>query len=713
MTATAAAARGPRALRAIAGADTARSSPVALVPRPRLVRRLGEAASARLAMVAAPAGYGKTTLVAEWAQRDPRPFVWVRLGDEDGDAAALQGAIQRACGLRRPFVLVVDDLHVLSSGPLLEALPSFVRQLEPGCGLALVSRTVPELPLGRLRASRELVELGPRDLAMTATEGAALLARSGLDLGPADVETLVRKTEGWPAALYLATVELRDQVDLSAAVERFGGDDAIVADYVRDELLEGLSPDATGFLTRASILDRLTGPLCDAVLQRGDSARLLSALGRASSLLVAVDRKDTAYRFHGLLAEMLRAELRKRDPEEEPSLHSRASAWYAERGDVDHAVHHAVAAGDVARAAELLRARAPAYVTRRRSNTLRRWLSSFTPEQLSAHPELALAAANNHLLEGELDGVARWESAARRTLAETPVGRRAPALEACVALLSAAAARDGLRRMAEDAARAYTLELEDSPWRPLACLLEGVANHLTGDRDAAEPRLEEGARRASVAAPNVQTLCLAQLALLAAERDECESAARFASRALAQVEHYSLADYPTSALVFAASGLVRARRGRVADAQDDVDRAARLIGALPDFAPWYEVETGVTLARAAARLSDVAGARRQLARAERRARRTPDAPVLHEWIEDARAQLGTARSSVRNPAALTTAELRILTFLPTHLSFREIAGRLYVSGNTVKTQAHAVYRKLDAASRSEAVARAAEMGLLD
>ncbi len=282
-----------------------------------------------------------------------------------------------------------------------------------------------------------------------------------------------------------------------------------------------------------------------------------------------------------------------------------------------------------------------------------------------------------------------------------------------MALLGATAARDGVVRMGEDAARAYALEPENSPWRPLCCLLEGVASHLTGDRDAAERRLEEGARRAAVAAPNVQTLCLSQLALLAAERDEWESGARFAARAVAQVERYSLEEYPTSALVFAASADVRARRGLVAEAQDDLDEAARLSGLLTDFAPWYEVETGVALARAAARLSDLAAARRHLARAERRSRRTADATVLHEWIEEARAQLGSARASVANPAALTTAELRILTFLPTHLSFREIAGRLYVSANTVKTQAHAVYRKLDAASRSEAVARAAEMGLLD
>jgi LuxR family maltose regulon positive regulatory protein len=213
-----------------------------------------------------------------------------------------------------------------------------------------------------------------------------------------------------------------------------------------------------------------------------------------------------------------------------------------------------------------------------------------------------------------------------------------------------------------------------------------------------------------VAAPNIQTLCLAQLALGAAEREDWESAAALAARAMGQVEHYALHNYPTSALVFAVSAAVRARRGRVDEAQADARDATRLLGLLTDFMPWYEVETRIALAQAALRLSDAAEARDLLAEAARRARRTPDAVVLHEWIASTERRLDTASAG---GGVLTTAELRILGYLPTHLSFREIAGRLYVSANTVKTQAHAVYRKLDAASRSEAVARAMQLGLLD
>jgi LuxR family maltose regulon positive regulatory protein len=267
----------------------------------------------------------------------------------------------------------------------------------------------------------------------------------------------------------------------------------------------------------------------------------------------------------------------------------------------------------------------------------------------------------------------------------------------------------GVARMGADAARAYELEPEDSPWRPLCCLLEGVSHHLTGTPDAAEARLLDGVRRGTVAAPNIQTLCLAQLALVAADRDDWESAAGFSARALAQVDHYGLRAYPTSALVLAASAMVQARRGRVEEAQHEAREAARLLELLTDFIPWYEAETSLALATTAIRLGDAAGARDLIASARTLARRLPEATLLHEWLARTAERLEAADCA---PGLLTTAELRILGFLPTHLSFREIAERLYVSANTVKTQAHAVYRKLDAASRSEAVARATQLGLL-
>jgi LuxR family maltose regulon positive regulatory protein len=352
------------------------------VSRPHLVGRLIRA-HATVTLIAAPAGYGKTTLATEWDGWDARPFAWVpverehddRAGDfvatieqslddvapveppgrgastrsRRGTAAAALARLVRSLDSRPPFVLVLDDLHVLRASASLEAVRMLARHMPPGSVLALCSRTEPAMPVGRLRANRALTEVRAHDLVMTAAEAVILLELCGLELATADAEELARKTEGWPAGLYLAALALRDQPDLHAAVARFGGDDAIVADYLREEVLSQLAPESLEFLTRAAPLDRLSGPLCDAVLERSDSARQLSELGGRDLLLVPLDRRQESYRCHGLLARMLRTELRRVQPGEEARLHRRASDWYGAQADVDRAMHHAVSAGDAAR----------------------------------------------------------------------------------------------------------------------------------------------------------------------------------------------------------------------------------------------------------------------------------------------------------------------------------------------------------------------------
>jgi LuxR family maltose regulon positive regulatory protein len=241
-----------------------------------------------------------------------------------------------------------------------------------------------------------------------------------------------------------------------------------------------------------------------------------------------------------------------------------------------------------------------------------------------------------------------------------------------------------------------------------------VACHLAGNRVQARAYLEEGRRGAAVHAPNVHSLCLAQLALLAVEGGDWESAAWLASRAKALVQRSDRADSPPAALVFAVSAAARAHRGQVEEATADRRRAFKLLARLRDFAPWYDAETRIVLARAALRLSDPVSARGLLAEASRILRQTPDAVVLGEWIDQLRAQADAAGgSTVGGGWSLTTAELRVLQFLPGHLSFPQIAERLYVSPNTVKTHVRAVYRKLDASSRGQAVESARDSGLLD
>jgi LuxR family maltose regulon positive regulatory protein len=710
---------------------TRRPPPVrpGLVPRPRLVQRLLGSSTAPLALLVAPAGYGKTTLLAEWRDQDARPFAWLTVNDRNNDPAHLLAAI--ACALhdiepvegdvfhalenrRLPFVLVLDDAHRLRAPESLRAVSDVIKHLRAGSQIALASRRDPKLAIGRLRAHRMVVELRAPELALRADEAADLFELAGLELDDDGVAALLERTEGWPAGLYLAALAVRDQPDKRRALKRFAGDDRIVADYLRDELLAELPAEEMSFLTRTSVLDRLAGPVCDAVLGRTGGATALAAMARSNLLLVPLDRRDESYRCHPLLADALRAELRRSEPGSEAALHSRASAWYEANGDPRRAIEHAIDSGDVARAGDLLCAHVSDFIPHGRIVTVEGWLARFSDEEIGRHPSLALASAAVGLVTGHGNELRHWTQTASVALRQGGVGKRAARLEAGLAILQASGGESGMDAMRDDALRAHDLEPEGSPWCAVCRLFEGVARHLGGDSIEARRVLEEAARQAAAASPVVQTLGLAQLALVAIDEEDWDTGEARAALAVAQVERVGITDYPTQAIVFAVSSLVRARRGRIEEATRDLRQSRALLAALSDFFPWYEAETRIVLARAALRLSDVALARTLLTEAARVLRHVPEVPVLDRWLKETREQAaaGAAHAAARQ-LSLTTAELRVLQFLPSHLSIREIAERLFVSPNTVKTHARAVYRKLDASSRAEAVVRANETGLLD
>jgi LuxR family transcriptional regulator, maltose regulon positive regulatory protein len=667
------------------------------VPRNRLVRCLLGSSGVPLALLVAPAGYGKTTLLREWAEADDRPFAWVSVQPGDNDPERLLASIE---DLPEPFVLALDDAHHLRAPEALNALSDLVRRVPRGSQLAVAARRDLEIPLGRLRAHRMVEELRAGDLAMRQHEASTLLELEGLELDDAGVAELVARTEGWPAGLYLAALALRDEPDQRAALRRFAGDDRLVVDYVRDELLADLSEKELTFLTRTSILDRLSGPLCDTVLGQTGSGTTLAAMARSNLLLVPLDRRDEWYRCHSLLADVLAAERRRREPEAEAELHRRASAWYEDHRDPDRAIEHAIDSGDLAVAGELLWRHVPHYIQRGHIASVERWLARFGEDEMRAQPSLGRAGAATRLVTGDGVALRHWLQAAE--------------LESELALLQAGGGEGGMEAMRDEAIRARELESGGNPWGALCRLFEGVARHLGGDPAEARPVLEEAARGAAMAAPTIQSLALAQLALVAIDQDDWDLAEARAALALAQVERVGISEYPTEALVFAVSSLVCARRGRVEQASRDLRQARALLAALRDYFPWYEAEVRIVLARAARRLSDVTRARTLLAEAERALRDVPQVPMLARWLRETRAQaaLDAVFAGVQ-PVSLTTAELRVLQFLPSHLSIREIAERLYVSPNTVKTHARAVYRKLDASSRAEAVDRAGEAGLLE
>ena len=668
------------------------------VPRARLVRRLIACRDVPLVTVVAPAGYGKSTLLAEWAGRDDRPFAWLSPARDGDELAALELA-ERAARQSAPQVIVLDDVH--------GADPETVRRLvdvacrfPPGAVLALASRGRLPLAAGRLRAHHLMPEIGAPALAMNRLEAAMLLDAAGLRLDGGQVDLLLQRTEGWPAALYLAALSTAEQPSVAEAVAAFSGADRLVAEYLDGEPLAGLGDDEREFLRRTSVLDRLTGPLCDALLDRAGSAELLVRLRRLGVPIEPLDRCDLTFRYHRLLADALGAELARLEPEQRPLLHRRAADWHALHDDDERALRHAVACRDAERAGKLLWSLAPRYAGDGRARLLGMWLEPFRERELAAHPELALTAATYHLAEGRRDHAERALDTAERRLPDAPG----------VAMLRACIARRGAGRMGEDAARACALAPPDSPWQSLGLLLQGVSRHLAGERDAAGALLEAGEHRASGCRPVVSALCRAQLALLAVEAGGWEDAER-------HVEQATLADAAPSgarALVRAVSAVVATQRGDLAPARQDAAEAQRLLASRAEFAPWLVAETQAWLARAMIRLSDGPAARTLLSRAARVQAGVLDAPVLLAWVHEGWELADAfAESATGDGPTLTNAELRILRLLPSHLTLREIGERLNVSTNTVKTQSMAVYRKLDVSSRSNAVARGRAAGLID
>jgi LuxR family transcriptional regulator, maltose regulon positive regulatory protein len=715
-----------------------------LVPRLRLIEKLKES-TAPVVLLSAPSGYGKSVLLEQWAEEDPRPFTSIILGDLHNDPGMLVASIVealervepmpddvstalqapepsiesivlprlgRALGDRTvPMVLVLDDLERIESPQALAVIVAIAGQLPSGSRLALACRTEPALPIGRLRAHRMLTELGRAELMMTKAECAALLVGLGVELTSMQLDAMILHAEGWAAALYLAGLALTEQPDLDGAISRFAGDDRIVVDYIKEEFLASVSQRRLEFMRRASVLDRLSGDLCDAVLGRTGSARTLVDLSRSNSLLTPLDRRDEWFRFHPMFREMLRSELHRVEPGREKKLNLRASEWWAEQGDWDRAIQYAIEAGDTARAGELLWLGVPRYMTRGRVATVIGWLGRLGEEAIASNPALSLTAAFGGITRGAGAQAEHWIAVARSLLrAEVDMGESLDLLPG-LALAEAGLARAGVEAMCASTEVAAKDLGDQSPWLSMCCMLDGVGLHLRGLREPAQRRLMEGARRGSVSAPTIQVLALAQLALLAIEGGDWPLAESLAAQARAQVNRSGLIEYPMVALAMAVSALVESRFGRVDKAVADMRIGMDLLGQLDEFAPWYEVEARIALARCAARLGDAPVAVAFLDEAKRLLKRTPDALVLGAWIEES--DRAVEALSVSEVSGLSPAELRVLQFLPGHLSYPQISAETFVSPNTVKTQAQSIYRKLGASSRRQAVELAQEAGLLD
>src|SRR6266704_2444692 len=398
-----------------------------VVSRPRLLERLNEGLHLKLTLIAAPAGFGKTTLVSEWVALIERPTAWLSLDEGENDparflaylVAALQtiaatigegvlGVLQSSqpppteailtallneiTAIPDNFVLVLDDYHVIDAKPIDQALTYLVEHLPPQMHLVIATREDPQLPLARLRARSHLTELRAADLRFTASEASAFLTQvMGLSLSAADIARLSDRTEGWIAGLQLAALSMQGHQDVAGFIRAFAGDHRYIVDYLVEEVLERQPEALRSFLLQTSILDRLHGSLCDAVTgQQEGNARLL-ALERGNFFVVPLDDRRYWYRYHHLFAEVLSAQLLAEQPDQVATLHRRASAWYEQHGSAADAIRHALAAEDFARAADLVELAIPAMARSRQEATVLGWLKALPDELFHDRPVLGVA----------------------------------------------------------------------------------------------------------------------------------------------------------------------------------------------------------------------------------------------------------------------------------------------------------------------------------
>ena len=718
-----------------------------MVPRANLLGRLEVSSGVPVVAVAAPPGYGKTTLLVQWAARDPRTFVWLSIDGRDNDPVVLltylavaldrsepiDGAVFRALSspgprivetvLPRlgsalssrtlPIVLVMDDAHLLQDGECLDDVAALVEHLSSGSQLAMASRGESPLPLGRLRAEGRVLEIGAHDLAMGRHEAASLLRGADVEVSEAHCDELNRRTEGWPVALYLAALSLRMGGSGNGGIA-LDGDDRFLVDYLQSVLLSRLPREVVSFLTRTSVLDHLSGPLCDAVLGRTGSADLLESLERSNLLLIPLDRRRQWYRYHQLFRELLRAKLERAEPGVARELVLRAAAWCQDNGMPEAAIDYAMEAGDTDRAAPLVtNAAFPMYRTGRVA-TIERWFDWFDENgQIEEYPALAVVGAWYHLVVGHLAASDRWADAAqRRSLAGTlPDG--STSIDGWLALRRALLCPEGMEQTRKDAELAERLLPTDSLLRAPALLALGMAHLGAGAPEEADAILADAVEVAEDAGATVAAVdALAERAIVAMAREDWGEAETLVGRARNVIREARLDDYVTTILLYAAAARVAIHRGDVPPAREDLARAQGLRPKITSALPFYAVQTRLELVRAYIALTDVAGARIVLREVDDLLRRQPDLGILGSEADELRSQLETMRADVIGASSLTAAELRLLPLLATHHSFREIGERLHLSPHTVKTQAIAIYRKLGVSSRSQAIQHARDLGLL-
>jgi LuxR family transcriptional regulator, maltose regulon positive regulatory protein len=579
----------------------------------------------------------------------------------------------------------------------------------------MAGRSQPPLRVARLRAEGRILEIGPADLSLDRDEASLLLLGADVVVGQEDMAELHRRTEGWPAGLYLAALYLREGGPLAGAAVSFGGADRLVSEYVESEFLARISHQHRVFLTRAAVLEQMSGPLCEAVLQLPGSAETLAELARSNLLLVPLDRRGEWYRYHHLFRDMLLAEMERREPGLIPVLRRRAASWCAQNGMPEAALEYSIAAKDVDAAAALVQKLVVPAHRQGRVPTVQRWLRWLDDQGgIERHPMTAVLAALFYALTGQPAEAERWADTVDRW--DGDPGRPGdPPTEAWAALMRAFLCRSGVEQMRADADEVVRRFTAESFVTPAPAFLQGIARVLGGDVDGGDKWLEDSASVGEkVGAHEDVAFALCERSLIAMAGDEWDRAKVFADRAGAALRRAGIEESYATPLVSAVRARVAMHQGDVPAARRELVSAQRLRHLLTYALPFYAVQARIELIRVHLALADLAGARTLMREVDEVLRRRPGLGALTGEAQALRVRLSNEHgSSASGASALTAAELRLLPMLSTHLSMPEIAEELFLSRNTIKSQAISIYRKLGTSSRNQAVIRSRELGLLE
>jgi LuxR family maltose regulon positive regulatory protein len=713
------------------------------VERDRLLELLDRAVERPVTLVAAPAGFGKTTLATQWmaSDRAPRLAAWISLDSRDNDAVRLWThvaiALERAgcprdhdvasfmaahggeviaevlprllasiSDLDEDLVILLDDFHFLRNTECHTQVEFLVEHLPQRAHLVVLTRADPGLRIAWLRATGRLSEIRAADLAFTVEEASSLLAVEQVRLSTGSVRDLVQRTEGWAAGLYLATLSMSGRPDPEEFVREVSEGNRFIGDYLTEEVLAGLGDEVRQFIRTMSILDRFSAPLADHMTGSSTSAALLDQLERSNLFLLPCDETRRWFRFHHLFASAARSDLELEEPERVPGLHAAAARWFRDHGHIDEAVVHSLASGSPSEAAQLVQANWLQYVGAGRTATVVGWLDALGPAAIADDPAARVTAAWIAALSGNQADLTDHLTALVELGEFGPLPDGCRSVEAAIAMINGLFGYDGPVAMTKDAQRALELETDGrSPYYSIAHVSRGHAAYVAGDLDLAVTLLAKASRN-EAALPIIRMLALACFSLAEGERGHQEVSRELAQEAMQIIDAVGLRGTPQAAMAFSALGLAQALGGDITTAATTMDQGLALRRRNPAQGAWvlHHLLAG---AQVALRAGERGTAMKLAEEASTRMDAYPEGMErMRErlrLVEEAMDATAASAAPAPHGEPLTERETAVLRLLQSSLSLGEIARELFISPNTVKTHAKAVYRKLGVSSRNEAV----------